>query len=288
MNITIIGCNGQLGYDMVSLCEADGNRVYGIDYPDIDITDRISTEIALKKSLPELIINCAAYTAVDDCERNQKEAIAVNAGGVANIAEVAKSLSIPMVQISTDYVFDGHKKSPYLESDKPNPQSVYGKSKLEGEKRLCAITEKHFLFRIAWLYGSHGKNFVKTIHSLGKEMHQKKRPLKVVNDQFGTPTYTKDICRQILKAFQTGIYGTYHCTSEGECSWYDFACYILNSFNIATEVIPCSTEEFPRPAQRPPYGVLENMHLKSLNINIMPHWQKAFDAFVSEVSSNDS
>ena len=118
-------------------------------------------------------------------------------------------------------------------------------------------------------------------------MYKKNKPLKVVNDQFGTPTFTKDICKQILKILQTDNFGIYHCTNEGECTWYDFACHILKRFKIKTEVLPCSTEEFPRPAPRPPYGVMENHHLESLEINIMPHWQKAFDTFFNEVNNND-
>lgn len=286
MKILIIGCNGQLGYDMVLVCKKKGHTVFGIDLPEIDITNRTSVRNTIKKINPDTIINCAAYTAVDECENNQETAYAVNAEGVANIAHAANSINATVVHFSTDYVFDGLKSSPYIESDVTNPQSVYGKSKLEGEKQLLSITDKHFIFRIAWLYGNHGNNFVKTIHNLALSKLKKNQPLKVVNDQFGTPTYTKNICSQILSVIPTDNFGIYHCTNEGECIWFDFASYIAKHLKLNIEIIPCSTTEFPRPAPRPPYSVLENNHLKSLGLNCMPHWKEAFKAFIEEIEEN--
>lgn len=286
MKILIIGCNGQLGYDMVLVCETKGHTVFGIDLPEIDISNHTSVKNTIKKITPDTIINCAAYTAVDECENNREAAYAVNAEGIANIAHTANSINASVVHFSTDYVFDGLKNSPYIETDITNPQSVYGKSKLEGEKQLSGITDKHFIFRIAWLYGNHGNNFVKTIHNLASSKLKKNQPLKVVNDQFGTPTYTKNICSQILSVIRTDNFGIYHCTNEGECTWFEFARYITKHLKLNVEIIPCATTEFPRPAPRPPNSVLENNRLKSLGLNCMPHWKEAFKAFIEEIKEN--
>ena len=286
MKILVIGCNGQLGYDMVSFYKTKGYNTYGVDLPEIDITDPASVKNTINKITPDTIINCAAYTAVDECENNQKTAYSINAEGVVNIAHAAHSMNATVVHFSTDYVFDGLKGCPYIESDKTNPLSVYGKSKLEGEKQLSSITDKYFIFRIAWLYGNHGKNFVKTIYHLALSKLKKNQPLKVVNDQFGTPTYTKSICNQIDSVIRTDNFGIYHCTNEGECSWFDFANYITKHLNLNIEIIPCTTTEFPRPAPRPPYSVLENNHLKSLGLNCMPLWKEAFKTFIEEIEEN--
>jgi len=283
MKILIIGCNGQLGNDMVSVCQAEGYTTKAIDYPDIDITDRTLTETIIKDVAPDTIINCAAYTAVDECESNTDIAYQVNAEGVANIASSAQTCDASIVHISTDYVFNGKKGFAYTESDLPNPESVYGKSKLEGEKRLSEITDNFFTFRIAWLYGAHGNNFVKTIRNIALKNQEAGKPLKVVNDQFGTPTYTKDICRQVLKTLSTQQYGLYHCTNEGECTWYDFTCHIMKQLKIDIRIEPCTTDEYPRPAPRPRYSVLENHNLKTLGINIMPHWKESFSTFLQEI-----
>ena len=287
MKTIIIGCNGQLGYDMVSVFKTEGHMVQGIDLPDIDITDLTSVKTTIKKINPDIIINCAAYTAVDDCENNEETAFAVNAEGIANIANAAESIGAPVVHFSTDYVFDGLKKSPYIESDATNPQSVYGKSKLEGEHNLIKSTKKYFIFRISWLYGRHGNNFAKTIRKVALQKLKSNEPLKVVNDQFGTPTYTKSVCKQILSVIFTDNFGIYHCTNEGECTWFDFAKYITESFTINSEIIPCTTAEFPRPAPRPPYSVLENNCLKTSGLNNMPHWKDAFKVFIEEINENE-
>jgi dTDP-4-dehydrorhamnose reductase len=284
MNIAIIGCNGQLGQDMVSACVSHNHSVHGIDFPQIDITNRPGTATIITGIQPDIIINCAAFTDVDACETEKEKAFAVNAHGIENLAFVAKSLDIPVVHFSTDYVFDGRKITPYIENDTPNPLTVYGKSKLAGEERLSAITPRHYTFRIAWLYGVHGNNFVKTIHSIALQRAREKKRLNVVNDQFGTPTYTQEVCTQVLKIISTGAYGIYHCTNEGACSWYDFACAIVKAFDIGVDVVPCKTEEFPRPAPRPAYSVLENAHIKSLGLPTMRFWKEAFDTFVEEYS----
>lgn len=281
-NLLIIGSNGQLGSDMVKLSNAAGYSVSGIDFPDIDITDPDITHKCILNYEPEYIINCAAYTAVDNCETHQKEAFAANAHGPENIAKSAKKTRATFIHISTDYVFDGKKSTPYVESDPASPLTIYGKSKLEGEQLIAGNCEKYQIYRIAWLYGINGNNFVKAIRNGARKKMAEKQPLTVVNDQFGTPTYTREVCRQILKMIGQPHYGIFHCTNEGICSWYDFACEIIRAANIDIDILPCTTEEYPRPAPRPHYSVLENDHLKKLNMNVMSDWKVAFKSFLDD------
>lgn len=276
MKICIIGHKGMLGQDMMIEAQKENHDVVGVDIDEIDITKLDSVLEVIGKIEPDVIINCAAYTAVDLCEEKVDLAHAVNGAGPGNIGMVAKELNIKVVHISTDYVFDGDSKDAYIEDSLTNPKSVYGKSKLAGEQKLIAATDKFYILRIAWLYGEHGNNFVKTISNLAKDRDS----LKVVNDQFGSPTWTVNVCSQILKILKSGDYGIYHATSEGACSWFDFTKYILESYKIECEVLPCTTDEFPRPAPRPAYSVLENGNLKKQKINIMPHWKEAFDKYV--------
>ncbi len=287
-SILIIGSNGQLGSDMVMLSKQAGFNVSEIDFPQIDITDSSMTERCILGFKPDYIINCAAYTAVDDCETHREKAFAVNALGAQNIAISAKKTGAVMIHISTDYVFDGKKTSPYLEHDQTDPLTVYGKSKLEGERLIAHSCEKYQIFRIAWLYGIYGNNFVKTIRNIAQKKMQQKQPLTVVNDQFGTPTYTREVCTQVLKMITQPYYGIFHCTNEGYCSWYDFALEIIKAAAIDVELVPCTTEDFPRPAPRPHYSVLENANLKRLNMNIMKDWKEAFKSFLFDESKHIS
>ncbi len=287
MKTVIIGCKGQLGTDMTSYCKKAGLAVYTYDVPEIDITDLKSTELLINKITPELIINCAAYTAVDACETNRDLAFAINAQGVFNIAQAARNVDASVVHISTDYVFDGLKQTPYIETDQTNPTSVYGASKLAGEEHLRALLDKFYILRIAWLFGKNGNNFVKTIRRIAQERQETGEPLSVVNDQFGTPTATGDICKQVLALLKTKQYGLYHCTSEGVCTWFDFAQKIVSLCGLTTSVKACSTDASNRPAPRPPYGVLENHNLKKLGINEMPHWETAISTFIHEELDND-
>ncbi len=287
-SVLIIGSNGQLGTDMVMLSKQAGFNVSEIDFPQIDITDPLMTERCILDLKPDYVINCAAYTLVDDCETHQEKAFAVNAQGPLNIALSAKKSGAVMVQISTDYVFDGKKNSPYLEQDHTDPLTVYGKSKLEGERLVAANCEKYQIFRIAWLYGIYGNNFVKTIRNIAQKKMQQKQPLTVVNDQIGTPTYTREVCAQVIKMITQPYYGIFHCTNEGSCSWYDFALEIIKAAGINVELVPCTTDEFPRPAPRPHFSVLENANLKKLNMNIMKDWKEAFKSFLIDESKHMS
>jgi dTDP-4-dehydrorhamnose reductase len=278
MKICVIGAGGMLGQDMVKVIRKSKHTVVSASGVDITYPSLIKRFLTTIK--PRLIINCAAYTDVDGCEDSSKvsRAFKVNAEGPENLARAAKELDIPIVHISTDYVFDGRSKRPYTEGDPTNPLSVYGKSKLEGEERLKAVTDKFYILRVAWLYGKHGDNFVKTISNLAKD----REVLKVVNDQFGSPTWTEDVCRQILTIIDKGDYGTYHTTSESSCSWFEFTKYIVESCGIDCDILPCTSGEYPRPAPRPAYSVLNNDLLKSQGINIMPQWEEGFDRFLED------
>jgi dTDP-4-dehydrorhamnose reductase len=280
--ILIIGSQGQLGCDMVEQSINSGYKVTGYDFPDIDITSRDKTFALVSGTKPDIIINCSAFTAVDDCESKEKEAFAVNATGPQNLALAAKENNSLLVHISTDYVFNGEKNGPYTENDTPAPKSAYGKTKLAGEQKIQSIWDKHQIFRIAWLYGTKGKNFVKSIRKAALSKSEQNETLKVVNDQIGTPTYTIEVCRQILHTINHPLYGVFHCTCEDFCTWYDFASEIINAAKIKVNLEPCKTEEFPRPAPRPHNSVLENSRLKKHEINIMSDWKKGFEKFLVE------
>ena len=280
MKLLIIGCKGMLGQDMVITAKKAGHDVSCIDYPEIDITKPESVRNVVEAEKPDTIINCAAYTAVDLCETNKETAFAVNGAGPGNIARCAEAIRAKCVHISTDYVFDGKATQPYVEDDPTGPMTVYGQSKLEGEKQVLANCSRAYILRIAWLYGKNGNNFVKAIRSLAEKNARAGKPSKVVNDQWGTPTWTVEVCGQTLKLLETGHYGLYHSTNEGMCTWFDFAKKIIASANIPCEVQPCTTKEFPRPAPRPAYSVLENRNLKKLGLNVMKGWETAFEEFL--------
>jgi dTDP-4-dehydrorhamnose reductase len=281
MKLLIIGSNGQLGCDFVKIA-GQHHTVVPVDYPQIDIRDKSSVESAISGAAPDAVINCAAFTAVDNCETDREAAFALNADACENLALAAKAHRSLLVHISTDYVFDGASSSPYTEERQANPQTVYGKSKMRGEE---IITDLYgggsMIFRIAWLYGASGSNFVKTIRRVALSNQQEHKPLRVVNDQFGTPTWTISVCRQILAVIDRGERGVFHATCEGACTWFDFAKEIVAAYGIDAEVLPCSTEEFPSKTPRPRYSVLENARLKAMGANIMPEWREVFREFLS-------
>lgn len=221
---------------------------------DLDITDREKVLEFVKENSPDIVINAAAYTAVDDCETNFDEAYQVNAIGPRNLAIACREIDSPLVHISTDYVFDGSKKTPLVEDDPIGPKSAYGKTKLEGEKFIEEILDKYFILRTAWLYGLNGPNFVKTMLALTESYDE----VTVVYDQVGSPTYTHDLALAISELLESDKYGIYHLTNAGECSWYEYCMEFYALAGKDTKVRPVTTEEFPRPAPRPHYSVLSN------------------------------
>ena len=273
MKILITGSNGMLAYALKKTLGPQ-NKLILTDIHNMDITKTKAVSDFFAKAKPKIVIHTAAYTDVDGAETNKLLAFKINRDGTRNVARAAKKLDIPIVYISTDYVFAGGKKNPYSETDRPNPLSVYGASKLAGEKE-ASKNPKHYIVRSAWLYGPNGKNFVLTILRLADELPE----LSIVNDQKGCPTYTFDLAQGIAKLIKTQKFGTYHLTNSGSCTWYQFAKEILKIKKIPKKIIPITTKELNRPAKRPKYSVLSNKKIKKININLRP-WQKALADFL--------
>ncbi len=252
MKVLVTGANGMLGQDLCPMLEDEGFDVVETDIHNLDITDLKCVETVLKSEKPDYVIHCAAYTNVDKAEEDKETAYKINVTGTKNISDTCKQLNITLVYISTDYVFDGTKKEKYLPTDEPNPQSVYGQTKLDGEKAVQNC-EKYYITRTSWLYGHHGKNFVETMISL------KDKDLKVVDDQVGCPTWTVELANGIIKIITENLpYGIYHVCGSGKTSWYGFAKKVFELGGYKVNLNPCTTQEFPRPAKRPAYSVMEN------------------------------
>jgi dTDP-4-dehydrorhamnose reductase len=270
--ILVIGCNGMLGSDLMTLL---GDRGRGVDVRDLDITSPESIERTLFSLKPSVVINCAASTDVDGCESNRETALRVNGEGVADLARVTRGIGARLVQISTDYVFDGAKGTPYLEEDQTAPLSVYGESKLLGEKG-AATNPDHLIVRTQWLYGHHGRNFVETMLRLGTE----KERLTVVDDQIGSPTWTMDLSRAILALLARGCRGVYHAANSGFCSWNEFARAIFQEAGMGVRVDPMTTEQLNRPARRPLYSTLDCWKLeRDTGFRLQP-WRDALTGYM--------
>lgn len=278
MRILIFGAEGQLGSELCRVLGAHHDLV-PLSHRDADVTDLNLLVNLTGRIKPEVIINAAAYTDVDGCESDRDKAFLVNAIGARNAAIAARRAGARIVHISTDYVFDGEKNGAYAEHDHPNPINVYGCSKFLGERMVIEQNPDSFILRVAWLYGPAGRNFVKTMISLAKS----KNEIRVVNDQRGTPTFAGDVANQIDLLIETESYGLYHCTSQGECTWYDFAVEIFMLLDIDVRVVPVSSSEFPRPARRPSNSVLDNLLLRVQGMDIMPHWRDSLRDHISEV-----
>ena len=298
MKIFVTGAGGQLGYDV--LCELKRRGYEGIgsdvspelnaeglsdiDYVSLDITDAKAVEKVISEVMPDAVIHCAAWTAVDDAEdeENIEKVRAVNAGGTRNIANVCKKLDCKMTYISTDYVFDGQGTEPWPADCKSyNPLNVYGQTKLEGELAVSSNLDKYFIVRIAWVFGKNGKNFIKTMLSVGKKYDT----VRVVCDQIGTPTYTYDLARLLVDMNETEKYGYYHATNEGGyISWYDFACEIFRQAGYSTGVIPVTTQEYGlSKASRPFNSRLDRSKLTKAGFEPLPVWQDALSRYLQEL-----
>ncbi|MDA8429336.1 MAG: dTDP-4-dehydrorhamnose reductase [Geobacteraceae bacterium] len=276
--ILVVGANGMLGRDVMTLI---GAAARGIDIEEIDITSLESTDRILKTLKPKTVINCAAYTDVDGCETNTETAMQVNGEGVAHLAMVSREIGARLVHISTDYVFNGSKGSPYVEDDAPCPLGVYGLSKLAGEMN-ASFNPDHLIIRTQWLYGLHGKNFVETMLRLAKE----KDELSVVDDQIGSPTWTVDLAHAILALLKTGHRGIYHAANSGFCSWNSFAKAIFEETGLLTRVTAMTTDALNRPARRPLYSTLDCSKLKH-DTGFEPQpWRSALKAYLNIRSNN--
>ena len=261
--ILVTGSKGMLGCDLCPILKKEGYKVIETDIDNLDITNFLITEKMLLKHNPNIIIHLAAYTDVDKAEDNIETARKINFEGTKNLAKICSKLDIKLIYISTDYVFDGLKNSPYEPQDKPNPINNYGLSKLEGENTIKKYCKNYIIARTSWLYGIYGKNFVETMLKLSN-----KENLKVVNDQTGCPTWTKDLSNALIKLIKENKIGIFHVCSSGQTTWYNFAKEIFNQMNLKVNISPCTTEEFKSTAKRPKYSVMNNN-------NIIRNWKSA-------------
>ena len=302
MKVFVTGVAGQLGHDVMNELAKrgyegigsdlapeysgvqDGSAVTGMPYVSLDITDAEAVARVLNEVHPDVVVHCAAWTAVDLAEDEDKidKVRAINAGGTANIAKVCKKLDAKMVYISTDYVFDGQGTEPWEPDCKDyKPMNVYGQTKLEGELAVSSTLDKYFIVRIAWVFGLNGKNFIKTMLNVGKKYDT----VRVVNDQIGTPTYTLDLARLLVDMIETEKYGYYHATNEGGyISWYDFTCEIFRQAGYDTKVVPVTTEEYGlSKAARPFNSRLDKKKLTEAGFTPLPTWQDALCRYLKEI-----
>jgi len=273
--ILLTGAKGMFGQDAVKIFSKRGYEVIPVDIEDFNITDEVSVTNYFKDLECNFVIHAAAYTNVDLAENEREKAFLINEKGAENLAKITAEKNIPIVYISTDYVFDGEKYSVYLPDDKTNPQSVYGESKLAGEIAVKKYNPKHFITRTSWLYGKNGKNFVDTMINLSKTQPV----LKVVDDQTGCPTWTYDLAEGILKIIENNSpYGVYHVCGSNSTTWYGFAKKIFELKDIKTEVLPVTTAEFPRPAKRPRNSVMENN-------NLCRNWEESLQKYLENTTT---
>jgi len=277
MKILIIGANGQLGRDCQEVLGKE-HTVFAKDLPELDATKREQVLPLMEGLRPDVVLNCAAFTRVDDCETQKDLAYAINSKIPFVLALLAKKFGAHLIHISTDYVFDGKKYpySSYVETDETRPLSVYGESKLAGEHAVEVSEVKHAILRTAWLYGRHGKNFPKAI--LRKALQNQE--ISVVNDQYGSPTWSYRLAEQIKAVVEWKLEGTFHTTGDGFTTWFDFASLFLKEIDIPHSINPCSTEEYPTPARRPKNSILDNRNLKGIGLNFMGSWEDGVKAFV--------
>lgn len=303
MKVFVTGVAGQLGHDVMNELAkrgyegvgsdlapaysgaADGTPVTAMPYVSLDITDAAAVEVALTEIRPDVVVHCAAWTAVDaaEDEENQAKVRAINVGGTANIARVCKSIGAKMMYISTDYVFNGQGTEPWqADCTDYAPLNVYGQTKLDGENAVRQTLEKYFIVRIAWVFGANGKNFIKTMLNVGKKFDT----VRVVNDQIGTPTYTLDLARLLVDMAETEKYGCYHATNEGGyISWYDFTCEIFRQADYETKVVPVTTAEYGlSKAARPFNSRLDKSKLVEAGFAPLPTWQDALARYLKEIS----
>ena len=294
MKVFVTGVGGQLGFDVMSEwakrnIDAVGSDILdegpaGFEYVKADITDREGIISLLENIKPDVVVHCAAWTAVDaaEDEENQVKVYAINSDGTANIATACKKIDAKMIYISTDYVFDGQGETPWDPDSKDYaPINVYGDSKLKGELNVSSILDKYFIVRIAWVFGKNGKNFIKTMLNVGRKYDQ----VRVVNDQIGTPTYTLDLARLLVDMLLTDKYGYYHATNEGGyISWYDFTCEIFKQAGIESKVTPVTTEEYGlSKAKRPFNSRLDKSKLRDNGFEPLPDWKDALNRYLEEI-----
>jgi dTDP-4-dehydrorhamnose reductase len=279
MRILVTGASGMLGHALIPVLEED-HEVFGLTRTDCDLCDENTVRKIFLSQKPDMVVHLAAFTNVDGCELDPEKAKAWNEFATLNVAKAARDIEAALLYTSTDYVFDGQAIRPYSEDARTNPLSVYGKTKLMGEKYVQDMVERSFVVRTSWLYGTGGKNFVSTILGIALE----KSELHVVNDQRGSPTYARHLAEKLAELVMTREYGIYHVTARGDCTWFEFARKILDLFGLQEiQVVPISTSECNRPAPRPAYSVLANQRLISMGMGLLPHWEDGLDNYLAEI-----
>ncbi len=279
MKVLVTGVKGQLGYDVMRRLEQCGHQAIGTDIEEMDITDEFSVNEVMDEHKPDVLIHCAAYTAVDAAEDNEELCRKINGTGTRNLAKACKRLDCKMIYISTDYVFDGQGERPWQPEDNRSPLNIYGQTKCEGEMAVQEELDKYFIVRIAWVFGKNGKNFVKTMLQLGRT----KEKLTVVADQFGSPTYTYDLSELLVDMAESEQYGIYHATNEGFCSWYEFTCEIFRQAGITTPVEPVTSDAFPTKAKRPSNSRMSKDKLEENGFKRLPDWKDALGRYLKEI-----
>jgi len=283
MKVAVIGANGQLGVDVANAFASRGDQVYPLKHSDIEISNCASVSNCLTELRPQLVVNTAAMHHVENCEREPEKAFAINGLGARNLSLAARDIDATLMHVSTDYVFDGDKKSPYVESDVPRPLNVYGITKVSGEYFVRSITNKHFVLRTSAIYGESpcrakgGLNFIELMLKLARERGE----VRVVDSEFVTPTSTAELAQQIVVLSRCDFYGLYHATAEGSCSWYEFAREIFALADVKVSLKVAEPNEFPVKVARPKYSVLENCGLKRKGLNIFRPWQDGVREYLS-------
>ncbi len=275
MKLLVTGAEGMLGTDVVRAAERMDHDVVGLGHADLDVTDVDAVARLLGDLRPEAVVNCAAYTNVDGAEDDLRSAMDTNAHGAGALASAARAIGASVLYPSSDYVFDGSKAAPYVESDEPRPQSVYAQSKLAGEHSTAESNPRHFLVRSSWLFGVAGKNFVETMLSLATNHGE----VVVVRDQLGCPTYTAHLADALVRLVATDAYGLHHIAGAGGCSWYEFALEIFRQAGVECRAMSCTTEEIDRPAPRPAYSVLATERGEAIHL---PEWEVGLGDYLKE------
>lgn len=283
MKVLVTGANGQLGYDVIKQLDSEDINYLGTDRDSLDITNKEQVKRVIGEYNPDVVIHCAAYTAVDKAEDEKELCYLVNVLGTKYVAEACKETDAKMVYISTDYVFDGEGNQPFEVTDKPNPINYYGQTKFEGELEVQKLLNQYYIVRISWVFGVNGNNFVKTMLRLGKEREE----VSVVADQVGSPTYTKELAKLLLEMIETDKFGTYHITNEGYCSWYEFACEIFKKSRIDVKVNPIRSEDYPTKVKRPKNSRLSSYAAITANFGTMQNYKEAINEYLQEAIDDE-
>lgn len=280
MKLLICGAGGMLGQDVVRAATLANHEVVALERSELDITDAAAVSEAVLRESPQAVVNCAAYTDVDRAEEEPNEALCVNADGAGNVAGAAAEVGAIVLYPSTDYVFDGTKDEPYVESDEPAPLSSYGRSKLAGELATREANPRHHVVRSSWLFGAGGRNFVETMLDLGREQDQ----VVVVRDQVGSPSWTVHLGDALVRLLDSTAFGVHHMAADGECSWYEFAREIFARAGVDCQVMSCTAAELARPAPRPSYSLLRSE--RDLTI-ALPDWRAGLEGYLAERATTD-